>query len=46
MKTDEVIVYPSMYKTAQAINQQSRIISANDGKIWRNRYVIKVFKDV
>ena len=46
METDEVIVYPSMYKAAKAFNQQSRIISANDGKIWKNRYAIKVLKDV
>ena len=32
IKTDEIIVYSSMYKTAMSFNQQSRLISAYDGK--------------
>ena len=31
MKTVEIIVYASMYKTAKTFNQQSRLISAFDG---------------
>ena len=37
----EIIVYSSMYKAAKTFNQQSRLISAYDGKVWRNRYAIK-----
>ena len=43
--TDEIIVYSSMYKAAKTFNQQSRLISAYDGKIWRNRYAIKVLTE-
>ena len=42
METSEIIVYSSMYKAAKRYNQQSRLISTNDGKVLRNRYAIKV----
>ena len=45
MKTGEIIVYSSMYKTAKRFNQQSRLIYAYDGKVWRNRYAIKVLTE-
>ena len=41
----EIIVYSSMYKAAKRFNQQSRLIYAYDGKVWRNRYAIKVLTD-
>ena len=41
METGEIIVYSTMYKAAKTFNQQSRLIPAYDGKIWRNRYAIK-----
>ena len=41
METDEIIVYSFMYKAAMTFNQQSRLISAYDGKIWKNIYAIK-----
>ena len=33
IETDEIIVYSSMYKAAKTCNQQSRLISAYDGKV-------------
>ena len=45
METDEIIVYSSMYKAAKRFNQQSRLIYAYDGKVWRNRYAIKVLTE-
>ena len=42
METGEIIVYSSMYKAAKKFNQQSRLLSAYDGKVWRNRYAIRV----
>ena len=30
-----------MYTAAKTFNQQSSLISAYDGKVWRNRYAIK-----
>ena len=45
METGEIIIYSSMYKAAQRCNQQSRLISTYDGKVWRNRYAIKVLTE-
>ena len=45
IETDEIIVYSSMYKAAKTFNQQSRLISAYDEKVWRNRYAIKVLTE-
>ena len=45
METGEIIVYSSMYKAAKTFNQQSRLISAYDEKVWRNRYDIKVLTE-
>ena len=45
METSEFIVYSSMYKAAKRYNQQSRLISAYDRKVWRNRYAINVLTE-
>ena len=45
MKTGEIIIYSSMYKAAKRFNQQSILIYAYDGKVWRNRYAIKVLTE-
>ena len=45
METGEIIIYSSMYKAAKRHNQQSRLISTYDGKVWRNRYAIKVLTE-
>ena len=45
METGEIIVYSSMYKAAKISNQQSILIQADDGKVWRNRYAIKILTD-
>ena len=45
IETDEIIVYSSMYNAAKTFSQQARLISAYDGKIWRNRYAIKVLTE-
>ena len=45
METGEIIVYFSMYKAAKRFNQQSGVISAFDGKVYRNRYAIKVLTE-
>ena len=42
METGEIIVYSSICKAAKKFSQQSRLIYAYDGKVWRNRYAIKV----
>ena len=45
METDEIIVYSSMYTAAKTFNKQSILISAYDGKVWRNIYAIKVLTE-
>ena len=45
IETDENIVYSSLYKASNTLNQHSRLISAYDGKVWRNRYAIKVLTE-
>ena len=45
METGEIIIYSSMYKAAKIFNQQSRLISIYDGKVWSNRYTIKVLTE-
>ena len=45
METGEIIVYSSMYKAAKRFNQKSRLIYAYDGKVWSNRYAIKVLTE-
>ena len=39
---DKIVIYPSIYKAALALNQNPRVIGMYDGKVWRNRYAIKV----
>ena len=45
IETHEIIVCSSMYEAAKAFNQHLRLISAYDGKVWRNRYAIKVLTE-
>ena len=45
LETGEIILYYSMYKAAKTLNQQLRLISAYDGKVWRNIYAIKVLTE-
>ena len=44
-ETGEIIIYSSIYKAATTFIQQSRLISAYVGKVWRNRYAIKVLTE-
>ena len=45
IEAGEVIIYSSIYKAAKTFNQQSRLISAYDGEVWRNSYTIKVLTE-
>ena len=45
METGEIIIYSSTYKAAKRFNQQSKLISTYDGKVWRNRYAIRVLTE-
>ena len=41
-ETGEVNSYTSLYKAGKAHGQEARTILAFDGRVWRNRYEIKV----
>jgi len=41
-ETGEVIEYPSLYKAGQAFGFRAKVMSRYNGKLWRNRYEIKV----
>ena len=45
METGEIVIYSSMYKAAKRFNHHSRLISTYDGKVWRNRYAIKLLTE-
>ena len=45
LETDEVAIYPSIYRAALAMGQNPRVIGMYNGKIWRNRYAIKVLTE-
>ena len=39
LKTDKVVLYPSIYKAALAMDQNTGVISMYDRKVWRSIYV-------
>ena len=45
LKTDKVVLYPSIYKAALALDQNPGVIRMYNGKVWRNRYAIKVLTE-
>ena len=44
-ETDKVVLYPSLYKAALALDQNREVIGMYNGKVWRNRHSIKVLTD-
>ena len=45
LETDKVVLYPATYKAALALDQNTPVIGANDGKVWRKGYAIKIFTE-
>ena len=45
LDTDKVVLYPSIYKAALAFDQNPGVIGTYNGKVWRNRYAIKVLTE-
>jgi len=41
--TGNVTTYPSMYKAGKGLMQDPQLIAWYNGKVWRNRYEIKVY---
>ena len=44
-EADKVVLYPSIYKAALALDQNPGVIGMYNGKVWRNRYAIKVLAE-
>ena len=42
MKTNKIVLNPSIYKVALALDQNTRGIGMYDGKVGRNRNTIKI----
>src|SRR6218665_2471507 len=40
-ETDEVVVYPSMYKAGKAFEKCARVISKQIGNVWEKKYEFK-----
>ena len=45
LETDDVAIYPSIYRAALALGQNPGVIGMCNGKLWRNRYPIKVLTE-
>ena len=45
LETDKVVLYPSIYKAALALDQNPGEIGMYNGKVWRNRYAIRVLTE-
>ena len=45
LETDKVVLYPSIYKSALGLDQNTVVIGMYYGKLWRNRYAIKVLAE-
>ena len=45
LETDKVVLYPSIYKAALALDQNTGVIGMDNGKVRRNRYAIKVLTE-
>ena len=42
LETDKVDLYPTIYKAALALDQNTGVIGMYNGKVWRNMYAINV----
>ena len=42
LEIHKFVLYPSVYKAALAMDQNTEVISMFDGKVFRSRYTIKV----
>ena len=45
LETDKVVLNPSIYNAALALDQNPEVIGMYKGKVWRNRYAIKVLTE-
>ena len=45
LETDKVVLNPSIYKAALALDQNPGAIGMYNGKVWRNMYAIEVLTE-
>ena len=45
LEADKVVLYPSVYKSALALDQNPGVIGMYNGKVWRSRFAIKVLTE-
>ena len=45
LETDKVVLYPFIYKAALAVDQNTGVIGMHNGKVWSNRFAIKVLTE-
>ena len=45
METNKIVLYSSIYKAALALDQNTGVISMYDGKVWSNRYAVKILTE-
>ena len=45
LEADKVVLYPTIYKAALTLDQNTGVISMYDEKVWRNRYAITVLTE-
>ena len=45
LETDKIVLHPSTYKAAFALEQNPGVIGMYNGKVWRKRYVIKMLTE-
>ena len=45
LETDKVVLYPFIYKAALALDHNTGVIGMYNGKVWKNRYDIKVLAE-
>lgn len=42
LDTSETTIYSSIYKASRAIGHGTKVITSNNGKVWRDRYEINI----
>jgi hypothetical protein len=42
LEKGEMTTYSSIYKASRAIGRSTKIITGNNGRVWKNRYEIKI----
>ena len=45
LETDKAVLYPSLFKAALVLDQNTGVLAMCDGKVWRKRYAIRVLTE-